>query len=76
METFEKVCEIITPQLGLDADFIFSADTTWEELGADSLDLVEIVMAIEDGFDIEISDDELTNMRNMGDLVSFIDSKG
>lgn len=75
MQTFEKVCEIISCQLGLDAGFDFSADTTWEELNADSLDLVEIVMAIEDEFDIEIPDDDVSAMQNMGDLVSYIDGE-
>lgn len=73
MQTFEKVCAIISHQLGLDASFEFSKDTTWDELGADSLDLVEIVMAIEDDFDIEIPDDAISAMHNMGDLVAFID---
>lgn len=73
METFEKVTQIISQQLGISADFDFSASTTWEELNADSLDLVEIVMALEDEYDIEISDDEISKMENMGDLVAFID---
>lgn len=73
METFEKVTQIISQQLGISSDFDFTANTTWEELNADSLDLVEIVMALEDEYDIEISDDEIGKMENMGDLVGFID---
>ncbi len=73
METFEKVTQIISHQLGLEADFDFTVRTTWEELNADSLDLVEIVMALEDEYDIEISDDEIAKMENMGDVVAFID---
>lgn len=73
METFEKVTQIISQQLGISADFDFTVRTTWEELNADSLDLVEIVMALEDEYDIEISDDEIAKMENMGDLVTFID---
>lgn len=73
METFEKVTQIISQQLGISSDFEFTANTTWEELNADSLDLVEIVMALEDEYDIEISDDEISRMENMGDLVAFID---
>lgn len=75
MSTFERACEIISEQLGLSADFEFSPDTTWEEINADSLDLVEIVMSIEDEFQIEIDDDAVSSMRNMGDLVSFIDGE-
>ena len=73
METFEKVTQIISQQLGISSDFEFTVNTTWEELNADSLDLVEIVMALEDEYDIEISDDEIGKMENMGDLVAFID---
>ena len=74
METFEKVKEIISDQLGLSPDFEFMADTTFEEINADSLDLVEIVMALEDYFDIEISDEAISDMENLGDLAAFIDS--
>lgn len=75
MQTFEKVCDIISTQLGLDSGFDFSAETTWEEINADSLDLVEIVMSIEDEFDLEIPDEAVASMQNMGDLVAFIDSE-
>lgn len=74
MNTFETVSKIISEQLGLSADFAFLKETTWEELGADSLDLVEIVMSIEDEFGVEIPDEKLFGMENMGDLVSFIES--
>lgn len=74
MDTFERVCEIISEQLGISADFEFSAETTWEEINADSLDLVEIVMSIEDEFQTEIDDEAVSSMRNMGDLVAFIDA--
>ena len=75
MSTFERACGIISEQLGLSADFEFSTQTTWEEINADSLDLVEIVMSIEDEFNIEIDDDAVSSMRSMGDLVSFIDGE-
>ncbi len=75
MSTFERVCEIISEQLGLSADFEFSEETTWEEINADSLDLVEIVMSIEDEFQLEIDDEAVSSMRNMGDLVAFIDAE-
>ena len=75
MSTFKKACEIISEQLGLSADFDFSEETTWEEINADSLDLVEIVMSIEDEFQIEIDDDAVSSMRNMGDLVAYIEDE-
>ena len=75
MSTFEKTCEIISEQLGISADFDFSEETTWEEINADSLDLVEIVMSIEDEFRIEIDDEAVSSMRNMGDLIAYIDER-
>ena len=75
MQTFEKVCDIISGQLGLDSGFDFSAETTWEEINADSLGLVEIVMSIEDEFDLEIPDEAVASMQNMGDLVDYIDGE-
>lgn len=76
MQTFERVSEIISTQLGFDRGFELSLQTTWEEIDADSLDLVEIVMAIEDEFDIEIPDEAVAAMQSMGDLVAFIDKEG
>ncbi len=73
MDTFEKVCSIVSQQLGLSSDFEFSNETTWQELSADSLDLVEIVMSIEDEYEIKITDDDIAKMENVGDLVAFID---
>lgn len=75
MNTFEKVCEIISQMMGLSADFSFSEETTWQEIDADSLDLVEIVMSIEEAFETEIPDEALHEMENLGDLVAFIDGK-
>ena len=75
MQTFEKVCAIISEQLGINSDFDFSEETTWEEINADSLDLVEIVMSIEDEFDLEIPDEAVASMQNMGDLVAYIDGE-
>ncbi len=74
METFDRVKEIISQQLGLSADFEFTSHTTFEEIDADSLDLVEIVMALEDEYDIEISDEAISDMENLGELVAFIDN--
>lgn len=74
METFDKVKEIISDQLGLSADFEFTPHTGFDEINADSLDLVEIVMALEDYFDVEISDEAVSGMENMGDLADFIDN--
>lgn len=75
MKTFEKVSRIISEQLGIDSDFEFSPETTWEEIDADSLDLVEVVMAIEEEFDISVPDEAVASMQTMGDLVAYIDAE-
>ena len=74
MQTFEKVCGIISEHLGLAPDFDFSMETTWEELDADSLDLVEIIMEIEYEFDISVPDEDVAAMHTMGDLIDYIDA--
>lgn len=69
---FEKVKEIIMDQLSItDADMI-TMDTTLEDLGADSLDMVEVIMAIEDEFDVQIKDEDLENLKSVSDLIDYI----
>lgn len=69
---FEKVKAIIIDQLSIsDADMV-TVDTTLEDLGADSLDLVEVIMAIEDEFDVQIKDEDLESLKSVGDLINYI----
>lgn len=69
---FEKVKAIIIDQLSIsDADMI-TMETTLEDLGADSLDLVEVIMAIEDEFDVQIKDEDLDSLKSVGDLINYI----
>lgn len=75
METFERICSIISSQMGLSSDFELSRETTWQEFDADSLDLVEIAMSVEDEFEIEIPDEALSKMQNLGDLVTYIENE-
>lgn len=75
MQTFERVSQIICEQLGVEQSFGFSSETTWEELNADSLDLIEVVMAIEEAFDISVPDEAVAAMQTMGDLVAYIDAE-
>jgi acyl carrier protein len=73
--TFEKVKEIVKEQLGLGEDVEVVATTSlMGDLEADSLDAVEIVMAIEDEFGVEIPDEEAEKFKNIGDIVSYVDS--
>lgn len=69
---FEKVREIIATQFNIDEEEI-TLDTSFRDtLNADSLDLVELVMALEDEFGLEIDDEDLENIRTVGDAVDYI----
>lgn len=71
---FEKIKEIIADQLGLDdIDEITMTTSLVDDLEADSLDAVEIVMALEDEYDIEIPDEEAENFKNIGDICKYIE---
>lgn len=74
MDVLEKVKEIISEQLDIDIDKII-LDSTFEEMDADSLDLVELVMALEEEFGIEITDEEIESIKTVGDVVNHIRSK-
>ncbi len=68
----EKVISIIAEQLGLDADEITTDSSFIDDLGADSLDIVELIMALEEEFDIEIPDEDAEKIVNVGDVVEYI----
>ncbi len=70
---FEKVRAIICDQLELDEDVVTMDAVLLEDLGADSIDLADLVMTLEDEFDMEISDEELENIRTVADIVKFIE---
>ena len=73
---FEKVCELIAEQFSIEADSITMETSFEEDLGADSLDIVELCMALEEEFDVgELEDEELTAMVTVGDLVRFLTNK-
>lgn len=72
--TFEKVKEIIVETISVDEDKVTMEAKLAEDLGADSLDAVELNMALEEAFDISISDEELTTFVTVGDIVNHIDS--
>ena len=71
----EKIKDIIVEQLGVEADQVKSDASFIEDLGADSLDTVELVMAFEEEFGSEISDSEAEKILTVGDAIKFIDSK-
>lgn len=70
-----RVKQIVIEHLGLDRDQVNADSSFIDDLGADSLDTVELVMAFEDEFEIEINDDEAEGIETFGDAVRFITSK-
>ena len=72
---FDKVKELISEQLDVKADDITEASNMQDDLGADSLDVVDLVMALEDEFDVEIPEDQVENIKTVGDIVKFIEDK-
>jgi len=73
---FEKVKAIVIDQLGLDADVVVERTTSMmKDLEADSLDAVEIIMAFEDEFDIEIPDEDAEKFDNIGNIADYIEKK-
>lgn len=75
MAVLDKVKKIIAEQLGIDEEDITPDSSFIDDLGADSLDLVELVMAFEDGFDIEIPDEDAEKIKTVADAVNYIQSK-
>lgn len=69
---FEKVQEKISEQLGIDAEEVTMESSFIEDLGADSLDIVELLMALEEEFDIEIPDEEAEKLVTVSDVVDYI----
>ena len=69
-----KVKEIIINELGVDAEKVTAEASFVEDLGADSLDTVELVMAFEEEFGMEIPDEEAEKLRTVGDAISYISS--
>ncbi len=70
---FEKVRSILMEQLDLEEDQIHMDSVISDDLGADSLDVVDLVMSLEDEFDTEIPDDAIEGIRTVGDVVHFIE---
>ncbi|WP_455539480.1 acyl carrier protein [Terrisporobacter sp.] len=73
---FEKVRDIIVEQLSLDDSDALTMETSLkEDLDADSLDAVEVIMALEDEFDIEIPDEDAEKFKTIGDIVEYIEAQ-
>ena len=74
MKTFDKICILIKEQLGLSDDFPITEKTTIQDIGADSLDVAEFFMTLEDTFDVEIPEDAELSVHTMGDVADLIES--
>lgn len=73
---FEKIKQILADQLDADIDEMTMDTRIADDLGADSLDVVEMLMAIEDDFDVEIPDEDIEGLKTIGDVVEYINNKG
>lgn len=74
-EIFDVLKDIIVDQLGVEEDLVTMETSFTDDLEADSLDMVELMMAIEEEYDIEISEDDAETIITVGDAVSYINSK-
>ena len=72
---FDKIKDIIVEQLDVEEDAVTMEASVTEDLGADSLDVVDLVMSIEESFDVEIPDEEVENIKTVGDIVKYIENK-
>ena len=75
MTTFDKVKEIVVEQLGVDEADVAMDSTFIDDLGADSLDIVELIMAFEEEFNIEIPDEITEKIKTVRDAVEYIDKE-
>ena len=73
MSTFDQVKKIVKEQLGVEEDEIQMSSTFVDDLGADSLDIVELIMAFEEEFNIEIPDEKAEKIKTVEDVVKYID---
>lgn len=75
MSIAEKVKSIIVEQLGVEEDEVVNEASFVDNLGADSLDIVELVMALEEEFELEIPDEDAEQIRTVGEAISYIQNR-
>ena len=71
---FEKVRDLIAEALDINPENITESSNIVDDLGADSLDVVELIMALEDAFDVEVSDDKAQSLKTVQDVIDYIES--
>ena len=74
-EIFESVKEVIIAQLEVDAEKVKMESSLVQDLGADSLDLVEVIMALEEKFELEIEDEDAEKIATVEDIIKYIESR-
>lgn len=72
--TFDKIKDLIVDQLDVEEGSVTMDTNIQDDLGADSLDIVDLIMAVEDEFEVKIEDEEVENLKTVGDIVNYIDN--
>ena len=73
--SFEKVKSILVEELDLDAETVTLESNIKEDLGADSLDMVDLIMSIEDEFEIKVAESDAASIKTVGDIVNYIEQQ-
>ena len=74
-EIFDKLKELVVDQLGVEEDEVTMEASMQDDLGADSLDLVDLVMSVEEEFGVKVADEDLENIKTVGDIVNYIEDR-
>lgn len=74
-EIFGKLKELVVDQLGVEEDEVTMEASMQDDLGADSLDLVDLVMSVEEEFGVKVADEDLENIKTVGDIVNYIEDR-
>ena len=74
-EIFDKLKELVVDQLGVEEDEVTMEATMQDDLGADSLDLVDLVMSVEEEVGVKVADEDLENIKTVGDIVNYIEER-
>ena len=74
-EIFDKLKELVVDQLGVEEDEVTMEATMQDDLGADSLDLGDLVMSVEEEFGVKVADEDLENIKTVGDIVNYIEER-
>lgn len=72
--TFDKIKDLIVDQLDVEESKVTMDTNIQDDLGADSLDIVDLIMAVEDEFEVKIEDEDVENLKTVGDIVNYIDN--